>query len=33
MYRIVGQLINFRYIGTNKVVKKELSDKAKQIIN
>ena len=32
MYRIVGQPINFRYIATNEVVKKELSDKAKQII-
>jgi len=32
MYRIIGQPINFRYVATSKIVKAELSEKAKQII-
>ena len=32
MYRIIGQPINFRYVAVSKIIKEELSDKAKQII-
>lgn len=32
MYRIIGQPINFRYIGTSKIIEPELSEKAKEVI-
>ena len=32
MYKIIGQPINFRYIGTSKILEPELSEKAKDVI-